>query len=110
MQIEKMKLFGIKKRLILSKFLMEFSTESFKYMIIYLRKTVRDEARNYLAKFCSSNAKDLNLKTLREKGFKKEKEEESEEVTKKREAAKKVKETKELPGLIVSSNESASER
>ena len=89
---------------------MEFSTESFKYMIIYLRKTVRDEARNYLAKFCSSNAKDLNLKTLREKGFKKEKEEESEEVTKKREAAKKVKETKELPGLIVSSNESASER
>jgi len=59
--------------------------------------TVRGDAKKYLDKYYKNNAKDVNLKKLREKGFKKDEEKVEE------------KKPKELPGLIASSNESSSD-
>jgi len=68
--------------------------------LMKIDELVRDEARKYLAKYYKNNAKDINLKKLREKGFKKDKEEKNEASGKK---------TKELPGLVESSHDDSSD-
>jgi len=60
-------------------------------------KSVREDATKYLAKYYNNVAKDINLRKLRDKGFKKDEEEES------------AKKASVLPGLVASSNESTSE-
>ena len=68
------------------------------YIIPLLSSSVREDVKKYLAKHYNNSAKDVNLRKLREKGFKKDEEEEP------------VKKPKELPGLVASSNESSSDR
>eukprot|EP00090_Calanus_glacialis_P031446 TRINITY_DN5190_c0_g1_i2.p1 TRINITY_DN5190_c0_g1~~TRINITY_DN5190_c0_g1_i2.p1 ORF type:complete len:1519 (-),score=592.62 TRINITY_DN5190_c0_g1_i2:152-4708(-) len=65
--------------------------------LMKIDSSVREDVKKYLAKHYNNSAKDVNLRKLREKGFKKDEEEEP------------VKKPKELPGLVASSNESSSD-
>ena len=42
------------------------------YISYLVRKTVKEEAKKYIARYHNNLAKDINLKKLREKGFKKD--------------------------------------
>eukprot|EP00092_Neocalanus_flemingeri_P039096 GFUD01042557.1.p1 GENE.GFUD01042557.1~~GFUD01042557.1.p1 ORF type:complete len:1549 (-),score=469.67 GFUD01042557.1:273-4919(-) len=68
--------------------------------LMKINELIRDEVRKYLEKYLNNNAKDVDLKKLREKGFKKDEDETIEKV---------VKKELPLPGLVASSNESSSE-
>merc|ERR1712098_615098 len=69
-----------------------------------IEKSTKDEARKYIAKYHNNSAKDINLKKLREKGFKMDgvnlKDDEEDDRSRKGGA--------DLPGLVVSSDQSSS--
>merc|ERR1719347_1385401 len=70
-----------------------------------IEKSTKDEARKYIAKYHNNSAKDINLKKLREKGFKMDgvnlkNDDEEDDYSRKGGAG--------LPGLVVSSDQSSS--
>jgi len=70
-----------------------------------IEKSTKDEARKYIAKYHNNSAKDINLKKLREKGFKMDgvnlKNDDEEDDHSRKGGA-------DLPGLVVSSDQSSS--
>ena len=65
-------------------------------------KKIKEEAKNYIKKFCNDNTKEINLRKLRKDGFK-----QSNDKSKNAEVGNKI---KDLPGLVESSSESSVEQ